>query len=174
MSSLTAVLVLRAIHVVVGVLWVGAIVFIAAFLLPAVRAAGPAGGATMQQIVGARRLPAWMAGAMALTILSGLSLYWHDSAGFRSAWLGSGPGRTFGLGGALAIAGGVYGMLVNAPTARRLAELGARVQGANRAPAPEELADIQRLQGRLGRAVLVVAVLFVLATLCMGVARYVP
>ena len=102
-----------------GVFWVGAVLFIAAFLVPSVRAAGPAGGAIMRQLVEVRKLPLWLMGASVLTILSGIGLYWVDSAGFQSAWLGSGPGRTFGLGGVLALAAAVLGMAVNAPTARR-------------------------------------------------------
>src|SRR5882724_8157315 len=93
MSTATNVYLLRTVHVAVGAIWVGAVVFIAAFLVPSVRAAGPAGGAVMQQLMQARRLPLWIMAAALLTVLSGLGLYGHNSAGFRSEWLGSGPGR---------------------------------------------------------------------------------
>lgn len=175
MPSPVTVYLFRIVHVVVGVVWVGGAVFIAAFLVPSVRAAGPAGGAVMQQVAQVRRLPLWLMAAMLLTVLSGLGLYWIDSAGFRSsAWLGSGPGRVFGLGGAFAVAAGVLGMVVNAPTARRLGAIIARVQATGRPPVPEAAAAIQRLQARLGRAATVAAILLLLATLAMAVARYVP
>src|SRR5258705_8430533 len=90
-------------HIVVGVFWVGPVVFMAAFLTPSVRAAGPAGGAVLQQLMGVRRLPLWIMGAMVVTLLSGLGLYWRDSAGFQSAWLASGAGHVFRLGGAGAL-----------------------------------------------------------------------
>jgi uncharacterized membrane protein len=167
------VLVLRILHVAVGAMWVGAVVFIAAFLLPGVRAAGPAGGAVMQRLIQAR-LSLWLMAAALLTVLSGFTLYWHDSAGFQSAWLGSGPGRVFGLGGVLALAAVIVGMAVNSPAARRLGELGGRVQAAGRAPTAEEGAAIQGLQARLARGATAVAVLLVLATVAMAVARYVP
>jgi uncharacterized membrane protein len=163
----------RLVHVVVGVLWVGAVVFIAAFLLPSVRAAGPAGGPIMQQLTQVRRLPAWLMGAAILTILSGLGLYWRDSAGFTSAWLRSGPAQVFGVGGVLAIAAAALGMAVNTPAAKRLGALTAHLQSAGRPPAPEELAEVQRLQARLARATLVAALLLVLATVAMAVARYI-
>jgi uncharacterized membrane protein len=174
MHRLATVHLLRVVHVLVGAFWVGTLVFMAAFLLPSVRAAGPAGGAVMQQLAQARRLPRWLLTAAILTIVSGIGLYWVDSAGFRSAWLRSGPGRVFGLGGALAILAASLGVVVNSPTQRRLTALAARVQGSGHPPAPEEAAEIQRLQARLGWATMVVAGLLVLATLAMAVARYVP
>jgi uncharacterized membrane protein len=174
MHSLATIHLLRVVHVLVGAFWVGAILFMAAFLAPSVRAAGPAGGAVMQQLVQARRLPRWLLTAAFLTIVSGIGLYWVDSSGFQSAWLGSGPGRVFGLGGTLAVLAAILGAAVNFPTARRLTALAARVQGSGRPPAPEETAEMRRLQARLGRATMVAAVLLVLATLAMAVARYVP
>ncbi len=174
MSDLFALYALRLLHIVVGVFWVGSVVFMAAFLSPSVRAAGPAGGAVLQQLMAVRRLPFWLMGAMALTILSGIGLYWHDSAGFQSAWLASGAGRVFGLGGAVAIAASILGVAINMPTGRRLAELAGRLQSAGRPPTPDEQATLAALQARLGRAGLVVAFLLLTATMLMAVARYVP
>ena len=174
MSDLLALYVLRILHIVVGVFWVGTVVFMAAFLSPSLRAAGPAGGAVIQQLMGARRLPLWIMGAMALTLLSGVGLYWHDSAGFQSAWLGSGAGKVFGLGGGVAFAASILGMAINMPTARRLAEISGRLQSAGRPPTPDEQAALAALQGRLSRASVIAAVLLVTATLLMAIARYVP
>jgi uncharacterized membrane protein len=174
MSELLPLYALRTLHIVVGVFWVGTVVFMAAFLAPSVRAAGPAGGAVLQQLMGVRRLPLWIMGAMVVTLLSGLGLYWRDSAGFQSAWLGSGAGRVFGLGGAVAIAASILGMAINMPTARRLTEISGRLQAAGRPPTPEEQAALAALHARLSRASVVAAVLLVTATLLMAIARYVP
>jgi uncharacterized membrane protein len=165
---------LRLVHVLGGVLWVGTVVFLAGFLLPSVRAAGPAGGPIMQQLVQARRLPLWLMGAAILTVLSGIALYWRDSAGFTSAWLASDQAQIFGLGGVLALSAVVLGMAVNSPAGKQLGELTARLQAAGRAPAPDEVATLQALQRKLARATTVGAVLLVLATAAMAVARYVP
>ena len=173
MSSGT-LLVFRLIHVVLGVFWVGAVIFVTLFLLPSLRATGgPTAGAVMQQLAQVRRLPLWLMGATTLTLLSGIGLYWHDSAGFTSStWLASGPGRTFGLGGALAIAAAVLGMAVNSPTAKRLGAVAGRIQASGRPPSPEDAAEVQRLQGRLATASLFVMGLVVLATTAMALARY--
>ena len=174
MGTLTTVYLLRLLHVVIGAIWVGAVVFIAAFLVPSIRAAGPAGGAVMQQLMQARRLPLWMMAAALLTVLSGLGLYGHNSAGFRSEWLASGPGRVYGLGAVCALLAVGVGVAVNSPAGRRLAELASRVQAAGRPPSPDELAAIQRLQARLAAGATGTAVLLVLAAVAMAVARYVP
>jgi uncharacterized membrane protein len=165
---------LRVLHIVLGVCWVGAVVFIAAFLVPSIRASGPAGATIMRQLMQERRMPIWLMGAAVLTILSGLGLYWVDSAGFQSTWLGSGPGRVFGIGAVMGIAAAGVGMSVNNPAGRRLAELAGPIQADRRAPTPEEAAQMAALQSRLNRATNVVAVLLLLATLAMAVARYVP
>jgi uncharacterized membrane protein len=171
---ISALLVLRLLHIVLGVFWVGSVTMLTLFLLPSLGAAGPAGGAVMQQLTQVRRLPVWMMAAAILTVLSGLGLYWHDSAGFSSStWLASGSGRTFGLGGVLAIVAVVIGMAVNNPAGKKLGAMMAQVQAAGRPPSPEEAATIQRLQARLAKAAVTVTVLLLLATAAMALARYV-
>jgi hypothetical protein len=170
--SAGVVAVLRVFHILGGVFWVGVAIFVAAFLGPALRAAGPAGGAVMGPL--ARRLPIAMMLSMAVTLIAGFLLYWHDAQVNGSPWLGSGPGRIFGLGGVLALAGGVVGMVVSAPTGRKLGTLGATLARAGRAPTADELATMEALQRRLTTAAIAVAVLLALATVCMAVARYVP
>ena len=122
----------------------------------------------------ARKLSLWLMALAVVAVLSGLGLYWHDSAGFQSAWLGSGPGRVFGMGGGFALAAMVTGMSVNAPAGRRLGILTARIQAEGRPPTPDEVATLQALQQRLARGGNIVALLVVLATMAMAVARYVP
>jgi hypothetical protein len=167
-------LLIRLIHIVIGVFWVGAVTFIAFFLIPSVRSIGPAGGALMQQLTQIRRMPAWLTGAGVLTILAGLLLYWHDSGGFGSVeWMRSGPGVTFGLGALLAIAGTGFGTAVNAPAARELGAIMARAQAAGAPPSDADLAVVQRLQARLAWGAQASAVLLLLAAAAMSVARYV-
>jgi uncharacterized membrane protein len=170
--SLGLLLVLRLLHIVLGVFWVGAVVFIAFILNPSIRATGAAGGAVMYRLT-SRKMHLWLMGASVLTVLSGIGLYWHDSAGFRSsAWLGSGPGRTFGLGAVLALVAIVIGMAVSARAAKQLGDLAARVQAGGRPPSPDEAATIQRLQDRLAKSGVLAAILLLLATAAMAAARY--
>ena len=164
----------RIIHVLAGVFWVGTAVFTAAFLVPTVRAIGPAGGPVMQQLAQVRKLPLYLMAAMILTLLSGIGLYSRASGGFSSAWMQSGPGITFGIGGALGLVAGLIGMFIVSPTAKRTGALAAAMQGAGKPPSPEQQAEMQRLQARAGTYSALGAGLLVLATTAMAVARYVP
>jgi uncharacterized membrane protein len=174
MNGMSVFLLARFIHVVAGVTWAGALIFIPWFVLPAVRATGPAGGTFMQQIVRVQKLPVYLIILMALTILSGLSLYWLDIVAFGQPWMHTGPGRTFSLGAALAILAALLGMVVNAPTAGKMAALGASIQASGAPPSSAQATELARLQNRLNRAGQGAAVLILLAVACMGVARYVP
>jgi uncharacterized membrane protein len=174
MNGTYTFLLARLIHVVCGVAWAGALVFVAVVLLPAIQGAGPAGGGVMDQIIRVRRLPVLMMTLAILTVLSGLSLFYLDVHAFGAAWVHTGTGRTFSLGAALAILGMIVGMSVSTPAARKLGALGASIKASGAPPSLEQAATLGRLQNRLVVAGKVVTVLVVLAVACMGVARYIP
>jgi hypothetical protein len=167
-------LLLRFVHIVVGVAWGGAVIFIALFLMPTLKAVGPAGGAVMGHLTQVRRLPAYLMAGVILTVLSGIALYWNDSMGFSGQWVSSGPGKTFAVGGAMGIIVAVLGMAVNAPTAKRMGALLAEVQALGGPPSAQQAAEIQRLQARLLAAMRAAAILILLAVTAMSLARYVP
>jgi len=171
MTSLV-VAALLAIHVVAGSFWLGAALMNAGFLLPAVRATGPAGGQVMKQIVQSRRLPTWFNIAVGLTLVSGAVLLWWLSGGFSSAWLASPHGWGLVIGAVLAVAAALVGWTVNAPTAKRFARLAAAVQAAGRPPSADEAATMQRLQARLLNATRVGALLLALSAAAMAGTRY--
>ena len=164
----------RFFHIAAGAMWVGAIIFIAWFLLPSIRATGPAGGALMQQLVRVQKLPVYLMVLAIVTVLSGLSLFWLDFSAMGVAWMHSGPGRTFSAGGGLAILVAIIGMAVNTPAAKRLGVLAGEIEAAGGPPSAAQGAEMERLQNRLFRATQLAAVLILLSVICMGVARYVP
>jgi uncharacterized membrane protein len=174
MNGMSVFLLARFIHVVAGVIWAGALIFIPWFVLPAIRATGPAGGTFMQQIVRVQKLPVYLMTLMALTILSGLSLFWLNVRASGEAWMHTGAGRTFSLGGGLAILAALLGIVVNMPTAGKMAAISASVQASDAPPSAAQAAELARLQNRLNRAGQAAAVLVLLAVACMGVARYIP
>ena len=174
MNHMSVFLLARLIHVVAGVTWAGALIFIGWFLLPAGRATGPAGSAFMQQLVRVQRMPLYLMLLMAFTILSGLSLFWLDLSAFGPAWVHTGPGRTFSAGAVFGILTAIVGATVNMPAGKKLGELGASIQAAGTPPTPEQAAELGRLQNRLYSAGRWITGLVLLAVICMGVARYVP
>src|SRR5262245_5950597 len=167
------ILILRLVHIVSGVFWVGSVLFATVILVPSVRAAGPAGVAIMKEL-GQRRMPLFMMGAAILTLGSGIWLMTIVSGGDVRAWMQLPAGRVFGIGGALAILALILGMAINSPTARRMGAIGAAVAKRGGPPEANEAAELQRLQARMTTASVLVAVLLLLATGAMAVARYVP
>jgi uncharacterized membrane protein len=166
------ILLLRLVHVLSGLVWVGAMVFMSVFLMPAMQQAGPAGGAVMNALQ-QRRLMTFMPVVAMLTLLSGLRLYWIMSDGFSAAYVESSAGATFGVAGLLSIAAFVLGLVVLRPAMARAGALAQQLPTAPEAERPALQAEIQRLRAR-GRPVgLAAAVLLVLAAAGMAVARYV-
>jgi uncharacterized membrane protein len=173
MNDFSLILALRLVHIVSGVFWVGSIIFMAWFLTPAIRVAGAAGGTVIQQLVRAQRLPAYLIAGMLLTVISGLLLYQHDSSSF-AGWMHTGTAMTFGAGAVFAIIGAIIGVFFNTPIAKLLSALGASIQAGGRPPTTEQAASMAMLQVRLARFSNTAAVLLILATAAMAVARYIP
>ena len=167
-------LTLRLIHILAGVFWAGAAIFTAVFLMPTIRAVGPAGGPVMQHLAQVRKLPIFVLTAGFLTVISGIGLYSISSVGFTSSWMRSGAGMTFGTGGLLALVALSIGVFFVMPMAKRLGALGGAIGASGGKPSPEQAAEMQRLQGRMGKASALGAVLIVGATTAMAVARYIP
>ena len=170
--SPSVIALLRAVHVLAGAFWVGGMLLLTGFVLPAIRASGPAGGQVMRTMVQVRRLPVYLNIAVGLAVLSGLTLFWWTSGGFSHDWLSSGSGRTSSGGGARGIVAAIIGGVVSGPTAARIGRLGAAIQASGAPPTPEQSVELQRLQRRLDGAARVVTVLIVGTALCMGAARY--
>ena len=156
------VVLMRAIHVLCGVFWAGALIFNALFLGPALRDAGPDGAAVGAGLMRRRFLDVMPAVAL-LTIVSGLWLYWRVSAGFDAAYMGSPTGITLGIGAVAALTAFGIGVGMMRPAMLRAAALAQEGKG------PEAQA-LRMRAGTLGKAV---ALLLTVAVVAMGIARYV-
>lgn len=163
---------LRLGHILGGVLWVGAMTIMAFFVIPAIRAVGPGGGAVMRDLVANRKLPVYLAALSWLTIMTGGVLAYRDAGSMGFRWFEQGSGLIFGIGAVFGFVGGMIGLLVNAPAAKKLGALGARAQAEGRAPTAEELAGMTVLQDRLFGATRLAAALLILASAAMASARY--
>jgi hypothetical protein len=162
--------ILRIIHISAGVLWAGYAVFAAWLLMPAVRDAGPAGGAVMQALM-KRKLPQMISMMAVINILAGLRLY---SIYFNGDWLKTGTGVLLTLGGLSAIISFAYGMIVTRPVGVRIGVLGAEIKAAGGPPKPEQAAEMQKLAGILGKAVVFNAYTLGFTALCMAASRFAP
>ena len=161
---------LRLIHILAGIFWLGATLTLAGFLLPALRGSGGS-GTLWRTVMQRQRLQLWINISMTLAILAGFALYAIDSAASNGAFARSTAGKTFGLGALLAIAAaGVMGAM-SQPSSRKLAALGdEKKQGAG---VPTDLATVAAaLQDRISRGLTIASVLLLLSAMAMAVARY--
>jgi len=159
---------LRIIHIVGGIFWVGGTLMMAFFIAPTVGATAEAGQKFISHLMGNLKFSNRMATAAGLTIVAGFILYWIDSAGFTSAWMSSGAGRGFGIGAAFALIGFVFGLLVGRTT-KSMAQLGAQFQGKPSAGQMSQMQSLSKPQASLANTS---AAMLIIATVFMAIARY--
>ena len=163
--------VLRLVHVLGGIFWVGTVLFTTFFLAPVLAASG-AGAAPIMAALRERRLMTYLPLAAVLTILSGARLMWLASAGVMSAYVATAAGRTFALAGAAATAAFLIGILVGRPAAIRAAQLGGALASAPAERREAMAAEAATLRRRNAAASAVVAALLIVGAAGMAVARY--
>jgi uncharacterized membrane protein len=157
---------LRAIHIVGGIVWVGGVVLVTLFVIPAARATGPAGQPMMQHMMVKGRLSVYLIIVANLTLLAGLALYGRNMSLSHGAWAHSPMGIGMTIGALAAIIAMAIGMFGTAPTAKKLAQAGA----PGGAPVSDE--ERVRLQARLGLFANIVLALLAIAATLMATARY--
>jgi len=171
MDSVTAIIILRLLHIVIGAAWLGAVVLMTFFLTPTIRAMGPIGGQFVGALMQRTHLPVWLLGAGAITILSGLGLYWMFYAGI--AWDALGPHVAYGVGGILALFAFALGFLFSRPAGARFAALSKTIASQGAPPSPAQIAERDALSGRLATFALVNTFLLIGAAALVAVARYI-
>lgn len=169
---LAEIIVLRLLHIIGGVFWVGTALFNTFYLVPALTAAGPAAGqimASLQQ----RKLFTVLPLVAVVTMLTGLRLIWIASSGFEGSYFESATGSALAAGGLAAIVAFVIGLAVVRPAMMRAGQLTMQLQGvtepAQRDPIVAQMAILRR-RGAKGNAG--VTLLLLLAAAAMAVARY--
>lgn len=166
-------LVLRVIHIGLGVFWAGAVIFVAFYLSPAVGRAGPAGGAVMQEIQKAKLMVVLPTAALA-TILSGFWIMWILSGGFSAHFFATRYGITLSIGAIATLVAFGMGYVVMRPAQLRMGELGARLAAADGDEERGRLAgEMAALRARSALAARAVAWLLIVAVVAMAAARYV-
>ena len=160
-------IVLRILHIVSGSFWVGSAVFLSFILEPRVRALGPAIQRPVMSSIGKVAGPI-MLGSGLITIVAGIVL------AFRvrdfDHWFDTGWGWAIGLGFVCSVSAITLGSLT-AMTVMKMAKAGESM--GDGPPTPEQMAEMQRLGGRLVRLSRVATILVVIAVGSMASARFV-
>jgi hypothetical protein len=162
--------VMRLLHVGLGVFWAGTLIFTAWFLFPAMRDAGPDGAKVGAQLM-RRNFVNIMPIVALITILSGVWLYLKNM-NLGPAWAQSRTGMAIGIGAVAAVLAFGVGVAIVRPSMLKAARLGQAAASQSGADQQRSLADAQALRARAGKAGGVVALLLLVTVVTMAVARY--
>jgi hypothetical protein len=163
----------RVLHVLLGAIWLGTVVSTSIFLMPAIQEAGPDAGKVMLAMA-RRGFDPFLASVAGLTVLSGLYLYWHFTAGFDPAISASMGGRFFGLGGVLGLVAAIVGGSVVSRSSRKIVAL--MKQAATTADPGARSQVMQQVDGlkkRVTNGARAVVVLLILTIILMALGHYV-
>jgi uncharacterized membrane protein len=158
---------LRIIHIVAGVFWVGGSLIMAFFVAPTAAATGESGRKFVGHLMNSLKFTNRMSMAAGATVLAGFLLYALDARA-GEAWLQSNFAMGLGIGAAFAIVGFVFGILLSR-SIRSLVQLGAQIQGR---PTNEQMTHMQKIQNRQRTYSMINVVALILATVFMAIARY--
>lgn len=164
---------LRLIHILTGIVWVGGMTFFMFFLLPGLQGEPAVMGKVMQGL--ARRNYMLLMPLIAIaTILSGLAMIWVTSGGHVGLYMQTRSGHTFTMAGGLAILGFLVGMFLSRPAGMKAAAIGAQMATATDPAEQARLKDqMAGLQKKSGVYSILVMVLLLAAAAGMAIARYV-
>jgi uncharacterized membrane protein len=165
-------IILRVIHILFAIFWMGSTIFLVSFVQPAVAATGPEGQKFMQQLGLRTRMSVALGISGLLVALSGLAMIWRLS-GFETAWLSSGYGETLVAGGIFGIAALAVGYTYQGRSSSRMKVLMDQAQAAGGPPGPEVMGEIQAQAHRVQTGARLTAVLLTLAAVAMAIAQYV-
>jgi hypothetical protein len=172
-SSTLLFLAIRAAHVLLAAIWVGATAFMVLFVMPASKEAGPAAGPMMGAIT-RRGLNAFMGALGGITALTGFYLYWRLTGHFDPQLSATRGAMVFGTGG---IAGILSVIVGGAVVGRAMARMAALAGKAKELPeGPERAAVMVESSAARDRGVTgarIVLVLQMIAVICMAIGHYV-
>ncbi len=158
---------LRIVHIVGGVFWVGGSLVMTFFVVPAVGVMGESGQKFIGHLMNNLKLSSRMAAASGLTVLAGAILFGLDARA-GAAWARSHFAIGLSIGAAFAVIGFVLGILVSR-SSKAMAQLGAQFQGK---PTSEQSTRMQAIQKQQATYSTLATVALVLAVVFMAVARY--
>jgi hypothetical protein len=171
MNNVAIAMTVRLVHIVSGVLWVGAAAMLAAYVLPAARGSD-AGLRFLRQLIWVRNLPRYLNVVLALALLSGLLLYGNLLVLTRGSWATSRRGIVLGLGGAAALIAAAIATLVAAPAVHRALELAERGESHQNQPREDEQTAASAGLRRYANAMWLVVVLLLGAVSMMAISRF--
>lgn len=171
MNSVALSITLRLVHIVSGVLWVGAATMLAAYVLPAARSSED-GLRFLRELIWVRNLPRYLNVVLGLSLLSGLILYGNLVLLTQGAWARSRHGIVLGVGGMSAIIAAALATFMAAPAIHRALELTEKGTSPSDSGARENQTAVRHALRRYEIAMRLVVALLLVAASLMAVSRY--
>ncbi len=159
------VTILRLIHILSAIFWVGTTLFMVGFLEPTVRASGPEGGKFMGRLIGGTRFSIVIAVAGWTTVMSGVLLYARYTnfdvlVMFQSRLL-------LTVGAIAGILAGIVGTTMQGRATGRIAAINRSLATGEIQPSSDVNVEVERLQKTIGRGSRISAVLMIIAVIGM-------
>ena len=166
--------VLRMLHIVGGIVWVGAAWTFFFFVQPTLIALGlDAQNRFMSYVTTARRLTLVITVAAFSTVGAGIALYLIDvSRTGVDAWFKSPFGIGLSIGAIAALITFVLGPTRISPTADRMGKLGAEMVAAGAGATDAQRDEMAQLGARIKRYLTIDSALLAVAVVCMATSRY--
>jgi hypothetical protein len=163
---------LRAAHVLLAAVWVGATVFTSILLMPVLESSGPIGGQIMQSLE-KKGMTAFFGAMGGITVLTGIYLYWRFTGGFDPEVSRSHAGMAFGIGGVCGLLAVIIGGSVIGRSSRKMLALMEQLPKASEAQKAGLMQEAAVLRGRMKTFGTLVLLLQVIALLTMAVGHYI-
>jgi uncharacterized membrane protein len=158
---------LRIVHIVGGVIWVGGTLTMTFFIGPTIAATAEAGQKFVEHLMNNLKFSNRMSAAAGSTVLAGIILYGLDARA-GAAWQRSGFAIGLSIGAGFAIIGFIFGILIGRTT-KAMAQLGAQFQGK---PTNEQMAQMQSIRKQQSTYSNISAIALILAVIFMASARF--
>lgn len=169
-GSAVLVTILRVIHIVAGVIWVGAGILLSMYIEPAIEKMGGDGRKFMKTLYTQTPFDKLMPIVALSTTVAGLILYYFVSGGFSPDYMRSGQGIVLSI-------GALFGLLAFGHGAFALGRLNgvyiAKSKEAGESPTEAQNQELLELEAKLRRHGRISMWLAVIALLGMAGARYV-
>ncbi len=163
---------LRLVHIVAGILWVGFAIFMLFFTAPTVRRLEAAGTRFMYLLYTHTPIQLVMPVLALLTTGAGILLYLRASDTFNADWIGSPGGLVLTIGSLAGILAFGHGVAALIPLNVRYRAAVEKLQAQEGPPSAEQVAELQALGAKLGLNSRIGAVLMAIAVIGMASARY--
>ena len=164
---------IRLVHILFGVIWAGANIFLTLFIYPAAQKSGKAGNEFLKILPKTNNMPMFMTITGLITIVSGIWMIYYLSGGSYISYFYSSFGKCILAGGICTIIAFLNGILVIRQSGLKLDKIGMELEKKNEAPTIEVLKRIDVLSNRIIKATAIEAILLFAATLLMAIGRYI-